>query len=61
MLQINPEYLERQTAPDECPEPLVKPSQGEVWPPNPAANEATHQLRHDRARSTPMWQAVLRA
>ncbi len=56
MLQVNPEFLENQTPPSESTEALVKPSQGEVWPPSPVAIEKPLE-----ERSIPMWQAALRA
>lgn len=65
MLQINSEFL-KECAPPESKTPhrvsdkaFAKPSQGEVWSPNPVACRNPSSLPESRVRSIPLWQAQI--
>lgn len=59
MLQVCDSFLKSKTPHRESDEAFAKPSQGEVWSPNPVANRNPNLLPESSARSIPMWQAKL--
>lgn len=61
MLAPSPGFLETEEPPDEGQRAPDSPSQGEVWSPNPAAKSNPSSRPTSRVRSTPVWQAALRA